>query len=56
MNICEFVGGNDKLYLQNFEMNESVVNKKWQSFQKDELVLIKNLLKEIYSNVEIRNV
>lgn len=56
MNICEFVGGNDKLYLQNFEMNESVVNKKWQSFQKDELVLIKNLLKDIYSNVEIRNV
>ena len=52
--ILELVGSKNKYYLQNFVLSENVLNKKLVGFEKNELVEIKNKLKEKFPNVEVR--
>lgn len=52
--ICDFIGKNEKYYLQNFENSSNVIDKSLHSFSKEELVDIKNKLISKYPNLIIR--
>lgn len=56
MKICELVGTKDKLYLQNFELSDDVIDKNLNSFTKEELITIQKLIKEVYPNASIRGI
>jgi len=53
-NICEFIGKNEKYYIQNFVDNENVLKTGLTSFEKIELQEIVNKLKNTYPNIEVR--
>ncbi|MBR4262123.1 MAG: anaerobic ribonucleoside-triphosphate reductase activating protein [Bacilli bacterium] len=53
LKICSYVK-EDKMYLQNFEQSENVLDKDLQSFSKEELINIQNKVKEKYPNVKVR--
>lgn len=54
--VCEYVGPNDKLYLQNFEDSDSVRDKTLESFTKSELTIIQELLQVVFPNVTVRGI
>ena len=53
--ICSYVGG-DKMYLQNFEQSENVLGKNLESFSKEELIEISEVMKGNYPNVKVRGI
>ena len=55
LEICEYVGKKDTMYLQNFEQSEYVVDKKLKSFSNDELINIQKIVGDKYPNVIVRN-
>ena len=55
LNIAKMVGQNSKFYLQNFELSENVLNKELHGFTREELIEIKEKLKDEYPNLEVRN-
>ena len=55
LEICDYLGGNVKIYIQNFEDSEGVRDKELKSFNKDELMEIQKLIGSKYSNVYVRN-
>lgn len=54
ISICKYIGPNEKLYLQNFEMNDAVRDKNLESYTKSELTIIQDLLEMIFPNVTVR--
>ncbi len=54
LNICKFLGKEEKYYLQNFEQSEFVVDKKLESFTKEELIDIQKIINRDYPNVCVR--
>jgi len=55
LEIAKMVGKNSKFYLQNFELSENVLNKELHGFTREELIEIKEKLKDEYPNLEVRN-
>ena len=53
-NICELVGSGAKYYLQNFEDSTDVINHSLHGFSRDDLLMIKDYLKESFPKMEIR--
>ena len=53
-NICELVGSDAKYYLQNFEDSTDVINHSLHGFSRDDLLMIKDYLKESFPKMEIR--
>lgn len=54
--ICEYLGKEQKYYLQNFEDNESVLDKNLVSFTNEMLSNIQNTLKDKFPNVVVRGI
>ena len=52
--ICKLVGTNERLYLQNFQMSDGVVDRTLESFEDSELNIIQKMLSREYPNVSIR--
>ena len=52
--ICEYLGKDEKIYLQNFELSENVIDKSLKSFTKEELMDIQKIIKYKYPNVKVR--
>ncbi len=53
VSICKLVG-DAKYYLQNFEDSEFVIDHSLHGFSREELLFIKDYLKDLFPNVEIR--
>lgn len=53
--ICSYVNG-DKMYLQNFEQSENVLGKNLESFSREELIKISQIMKGKYPNVKVRGI
>ena len=53
LKICSYVK-DEKMYLQNFEQSENVLDKDLESFSKEELINIEKQIKEKYPNVKVR--
>jgi pyruvate formate lyase activating enzyme len=53
LKICSYVK-DSKMYLQNFEQSENVLGKDLESFEKEELIKIQEIVKEKYPNVKVR--
>ena len=51
--ICSYVK-DEKMFLQNFEQSENVLDKDLESFTNEELINIQNKIKERYPNVIVR--
>ena len=56
IDVCEFVGPKEKLYLQNFELSDEVRDKALESFTKSELTIIQDLLQVIFPYVSVRGI
>lgn len=56
ISICEYIGPNEKLFLQNFEMSALVRDKNLESYTKSELTIIQDLLEVIFPNVSVRGI
>lgn len=56
LNICKYLGKDQPIYLQNFEQSEYVLDKKLESFSKDELKEIECEIKSKYPNVIVRGI
>ena len=54
LEICDFLGDEEKIYLQNFENSDGVRDKSLLSFSKDELKNIEKNIKNKFPNVTIR--
>lgn len=54
--ICEYLGKEEKYFLQNFEDNNAVIDKSLISFTKDMLSNIQSILKEKFPNVVVRGI
>lgn len=54
--ICEYLGKDQKYFLQNFEDNSEVLDKNLVSFTNDMLSNIQNILKEKFPNVVVRGI
>ena len=52
--ICEYLGSKEKIFLQNFEMTNNVLNKDLVSFTKEELKNIHQIISNKFPNVEVR--
>ena len=52
--ICEYLGPDEKYYIQNFEQSDYVLDKSLKSFSKDELIRIEKKLKKEFPNVKVR--
>ena len=52
--ICEYLGPDEKYYIQNFEQSDYVLDKSLKSFSKDELIKIEKKLKKEFPNVKVR--
>ena len=52
--ICEYLGANETIYLQNFVMSELVRDKHLSGFTPEELENIKNKLNKKYRNLKVR--
>jgi pyruvate formate lyase activating enzyme len=54
LEICKYFDKKHPVYLQNFEQSEYVIDKKLESFTKDELIEIEKKVKKEYPNVVVR--
>lgn len=54
LEICSYFSKGEKIYLQNFEQSDGVIDKKLISFSKEELINLNEKIKEKYPNVKIR--
>ena len=54
--ICEYLGKNEKYYLQNFEDKESVLDKNLVAYTNDVLLNIEAILKRKFPNVSVRGI
>lgn len=54
--ICEYLGKNEKYYLQNFEDSEMVLDKTLVSFTSEMLANIQNILRKNFPNVSVRGI
>lgn len=54
LKICEYLGKDEKMYLQNFEDSDGVIDKSLISFTSEELVNIQNKINKKFSNVKVR--
>lgn len=54
LKICEYLGKYEKIYLQNFEDSDGVIDKSLKSFTKDELIEIQNEINSKFTNVKVR--
>lgn len=54
--ICEYLGVDEKYYLQNFEDSEAVIDKSLVSFTKEMLINIQNILQKRFPNVIVRGI
>jgi len=54
LKISNYIGKDEKYYLQNFEKSESVIDKTLESFSEEELINIERKVKKENSNIEIR--
>ena len=52
--ICDYLGKEEKYYLQNFEASERVLDKSLISFTKEELINMQKIINEKYPNVKVR--
>lgn len=52
--ICEYLGKEEKYYLQNFEDSDNVIDRSLHGFTKEELLEIKTKLNKKYPNVFVR--
>ena len=55
LEICSYFDKKEKIYIQNFEQSENVIDKKLVSFTKEELTELNNKIKERYPNVKFRD-
>ena len=55
LEICSYFNPKEKIYIQNFEQSENVIDKKLMSFSQEELIEIEKQIKERYPNVIVRN-
>lgn len=56
LEICSYFDKNEKVFMQNFEQSENVVDKELISFTIEELIEINKIIKEKYPNVTVRNI
>jgi len=54
--ICEYLGTNEKYYLQNFEDSEMVLDKNLVAFSKEMLENIQGILRKNFPNVSVRGI
>lgn len=54
LNICEYLGEKEIIYLQNFEDSECVLDKSLISFTREELMNIQKIINDKFPNVSIR--
>ncbi|NCC70606.1 anaerobic ribonucleoside-triphosphate reductase activating protein [bacterium] len=54
LNICKYIGKNEKYFLQNYVESENVLNKGLTSFSDGELTEIINEINKKYINVQVR--
>lgn len=54
--ICEYLGKDQKYYLQNFEDSESVLDKTLVAFTNEMLTSIQNILRKNFPNVIVRGI
>ena len=54
--ICEYLGKNEKYYLQNFEDSENVIDKNLVAFTNEMLSNIQTVLKKNFPNVSVRGI
>ncbi|MBE6148463.1 MAG: anaerobic ribonucleoside-triphosphate reductase activating protein [Firmicutes bacterium] len=54
--ICEYLGEEEKYYLQNFEDSEAVLDKSLVSFTADMLINIQGILRKNFPNVSVRGI
>lgn len=52
--ICKYLGKNEKIYIQNFEDSDGVIDKGLKSFTKEELVDIQKEINKKFANVKVR--
>lgn len=55
LEICSYFDKKEKIYIQNFEQSENVIDKKLVSFSHEELIELNNKIKERFPNVIFRN-
>ena len=56
LEICSYFDKKEKVFMQNFEQSENVVDKELVSFTREELMEINEIIKEKYPNVTVRNI
>lgn len=54
LRICSYFDKKEKIYIQNFEQSDGVIDKKLISFSEEELINLNEKIKEKYPNVRIR--
>ena len=54
LKICDYLGGGEKYYLQNFEDSSAVLDKTLVSFTKEELKDLQEQINKKYPNVKVR--
>lgn len=54
--ICEYLGKNEKYYLQNFEDSDAVLDKNLVAFPNEMLTTIQNMLRKNFPNVSVRGI
>ena len=55
LEICSYFNQKEKIYIQNFEQSENVIDKKLVSFSHEELIELEKKIKERFPNVIFRN-
>ena len=53
--ICQYIGKNEKYYIQNFRLSDCVLDKSLTPFNSDELSNIQQILNKEFPNAQVRN-